>query len=160
MHAPSRSTAQRSPAVALTSSASVSAYGVVIQPNSLESCRAESWRGCALTDYLLVVVVALVLSMANVVGYTKCSKEASQQLRNLAAQAVSSGFTARTLLASSILSSLACGWCSVMARVLRLPPQTWSGSWRSPARLVLSKTGLRQTDMPGVRLRSMTPHVP
>ncbi|KAK9831844.1 hypothetical protein WJX81_000735 [Elliptochloris bilobata] len=45
-------------------------------------------------DYLLVVVVALVLSGANVVGYTKCSKEASQQLRNLAAQAVSSGFTA------------------------------------------------------------------
>jgi hypothetical protein len=52
-------------------------------------------RGCA--DYLLVVVVALVLSGANVVGYTKCSKEASQQLRNLAAQAVSSGFTARAL---------------------------------------------------------------
>jgi hypothetical protein len=45
-----------------------------------------------------VVVVALVLSGANVVGYTKCSKEASQQLRNLAAQAVSSGFTARPAL--------------------------------------------------------------
>ena len=62
---------------------------------------AESGRGRGLADYLLVVVVALVLSMANVVGYTKCSKEASQQLRNLAAQAVSSGFTVRTLLAFS-----------------------------------------------------------
>ena len=55
----------------------------------------------ARADYLLVVVVALVLSGANVVGYTKCSKEASQQLRNLAAQAVSSGFTVRLLSRSA-----------------------------------------------------------
>jgi hypothetical protein len=27
-------------------------------------------------EYLLIVVVALVLNMANVVGYTKCSKDA------------------------------------------------------------------------------------
>ena len=44
-------------------------------------------------DYLLVVVVAVVLSGANVVGYTKCSKQASAQLRSYATQAVTSGLT-------------------------------------------------------------------
>ncbi|BDA41070.1 Golgi apparatus membrane protein TVP23 homolog B [Coccomyxa sp. Obi] len=45
-------------------------------------------------DYLLVVVVAVVLSGANVVGYTKCSKQASAQLKSYAQQAVTSGLTA------------------------------------------------------------------
>ena len=44
-------------------------------------------------DYLLVVVVAVVLSGANVVGYTKCSKQASAQLKSYAQQAVTSGLT-------------------------------------------------------------------
>ena len=44
-------------------------------------------------DYLLVVVVAVVLSGANVVGYTKCSKQASAQLKSYATQAVTSGLT-------------------------------------------------------------------
>ena len=73
---------------------------------------AEGWRGCGPADYLLVVVVALVLSMANVVGYTKCSKEASQQLRNLAAQAVSSGFTVRAFLVPFCLCP---AWLAVVA---------------------------------------------
>ena len=47
------------------------------------------------TDYLLVVVVAVVLSGANVVGYTKCSKQASAQLKSYATQAVTSGLTVR-----------------------------------------------------------------
>lgn len=46
-------------------------------------------------DYLLVVVVAVVLSGANVVGYTKCSKQASAQLKSYATQAVTSGLTVR-----------------------------------------------------------------
>lgn len=46
-------------------------------------------------DYLLVVVVAVVLSGANVVGYTKCSKQASAQLKSYAQQAVTSGLTVR-----------------------------------------------------------------
>lgn len=52
---------------------------------------------CALqhADYLLVVAVALVLNSANVVGYTKCSKQASGQLRDMARNAITSGLTVR-----------------------------------------------------------------
>jgi hypothetical protein len=50
-------------------------------------------------DYLLVVAVALVLHGSNVVGYTKCSKQASAQLRSYATQAVTSGLTVSPLLA-------------------------------------------------------------
>ncbi|KAL3139733.1 hypothetical protein ABBQ38_004038 [Trebouxia sp. C0009 RCD-2024] len=45
-------------------------------------------------DYLLVIAVALVLNSANVVGYTKCSKQASGQLRDMARNAMTSGLTA------------------------------------------------------------------
>ncbi|KAK9824620.1 hypothetical protein WJX72_011780 [[Myrmecia] bisecta] len=45
-------------------------------------------------DYLLVVIVAVVLSGANVVGYTKCSKQASAQIKSMATSAVTSGLTA------------------------------------------------------------------
>ncbi|KAA6424454.1 MAG: Golgi apparatus membrane ECHIDNA-like [Trebouxia sp. A1-2] len=45
-------------------------------------------------DYLLVIAVAVVLSSANVVGYTKCSKQASAQLRDMARNAMTSGLTA------------------------------------------------------------------
>ena len=45
-------------------------------------------------DYLLVVAVALVLAGSNVVGYTKCSKRASAQVRSYAAQAMAHGLTA------------------------------------------------------------------
>jgi len=37
--------------------------------------------------------VAVVLSSANVVGYTKCSKQASAQLRDMARNAMTSGLT-------------------------------------------------------------------
>lgn len=46
-------------------------------------------------DYLLVIAVALVLNSANVVGYTKCSKQASGQLRDMARNAMTSGLTVR-----------------------------------------------------------------
>ncbi len=51
---------------------------------------------CWGADYLLVVVVAVVLSGANVVGYTKCSKQASAQLKSYAQQAVTSGLTVQS----------------------------------------------------------------
>lgn len=51
------------------------------------------------TDYLLVIAVALVLNSANVVGYTKCSKQASGQLRDMARNAMTSGLTVRTAVA-------------------------------------------------------------
>ncbi len=54
---------------------------------------------CMCADYLLVVAVALVLHGSNVVGYTKCSKQASAQLRSYATQAVTSGLTVSPLLA-------------------------------------------------------------
>ena len=43
--------------------------------------------------YLLVDIVAIVLSGANVVGYVKCSKQASKQLKDMATAAVTTGFT-------------------------------------------------------------------
>ena len=39
--------------------------------------------------------MALVLNSANVVGYTKCSKQASGQLRDMARNAMTSGLTVR-----------------------------------------------------------------
>ncbi len=44
-------------------------------------------------DYLLVIAVAVVLNGANVIGYTKCSKQASAQLRDMARNAMTSGIT-------------------------------------------------------------------
>ncbi|KAL2632043.1 hypothetical protein R1flu_016729 [Riccia fluitans] len=41
-------------------------------------------------DYLLVVAVALVLSTANIIGFTKCRKDAKNQIRNFATQTVTS----------------------------------------------------------------------
>ena len=48
---------------------------------------------CLSADYLLVIAVAVVLNSANVVGYTKCSKQASSQLRDMARNAMTSGLT-------------------------------------------------------------------
>ena len=45
-------------------------------------------------EYLLVVAVAVVLAGANVIGYTKCSKEAKQNITNMATNAVRSQITA------------------------------------------------------------------
>ncbi len=45
------------------------------------------------TESLLVVAVAVVLSGANAVGFTKCSKEAKQSMTNMATSALRSHFT-------------------------------------------------------------------
>jgi hypothetical protein len=41
-------------------------------------------------DYLLVVGVALVLSTANIIGFTKCRKDAEKQIQQFASQTVAS----------------------------------------------------------------------
>lgn len=56
-------------------------------------------------DYLLVIVVAVVLSSANVVGYTKCSKQASAQLRDMARNAMTSGLTVSMYCTTHVLST-------------------------------------------------------
>eukprot|EP00899_Mesostigma_viride_P001871 jgi/Mesvir1/11685/Mv00077-RA.1 len=44
-------------------------------------------------DYLLIVAVAFILTSANIVGYTKCSKEAKIRLTDLARASITSGIT-------------------------------------------------------------------
>jgi len=41
-------------------------------------------------DYLLVVAVALVLNAANIIGFTKCRKDAKKQLQQFATSTVTS----------------------------------------------------------------------
>lgn len=45
-------------------------------------------------EYLLVVIVAVVLTGSNVIGFTKCSKQASKQIRDMASSAITTGLTA------------------------------------------------------------------
>ena len=45
-------------------------------------------------DYLLLVVIAVLLSGANLVGYLKCSKEAKKQLQGLRTQLFTQGLRA------------------------------------------------------------------
>lgn len=52
-----------------------------------------SLRCCLLVDYLLVVIVAIVLTGSNVIGFTKCSKQASKQIRDMAQSAITTGLT-------------------------------------------------------------------
>ncbi len=63
--------------------------------------------------------MAVVLSGANVVGYTKCSKQASAQLRSYATQAVTSGLTVRDVspLNASWERSWGCDILGVIAAV-------------------------------------------
>lgn len=48
-----------------------------------------------MTEYALVVVLAIVLSGANLIGYIKCSKDAQKQMQNLASNALTTGITVR-----------------------------------------------------------------
>ncbi|RQP00058.1 hypothetical protein POPTR_014G116900v4 [Populus trichocarpa] len=51
-------------------------------------------------DYVLVVAVCASLGIANIVGFTKCRKDAKKQIQGFASQALASHFT------SSIRSAL------------------------------------------------------
>ncbi|RDX75288.1 Golgi apparatus membrane protein-like protein ECHIDNA, partial [Mucuna pruriens] len=44
-------------------------------------------------DYLLVVGVCVTLSIANIVGFTKCNKDAKKQIQQFASQTIASRFT-------------------------------------------------------------------
>lgn len=48
-------------------------------------------------DYLLVVAVAVLLSASNVLGFTKCSKQASGQVKSVFSAAVTKGLNVRCL---------------------------------------------------------------
>ena len=67
-----------------------------------------------------MVAVALVLHGSNVVGYTKCSKQASAQLRSYATQAVTSGLTVRACSGCSMHWS--CTLCAGMTARASAPP--------------------------------------
>lgn len=45
-------------------------------------------------DYLLIIVVALVMHISNIIGYTKCSKEAKTRIKELAKTSVQHGVKA------------------------------------------------------------------
>ncbi|KAL5783766.1 hypothetical protein ACOSP7_008795 [Xanthoceras sorbifolium] len=54
-------------------------------------------------DYLLVVGVCLTLSLANIVGFTKCRKDAKKQFQQFATQTIASRFTSGLQSAFSIV---------------------------------------------------------
>ncbi|KNA14213.1 hypothetical protein SOVF_109000 [Spinacia oleracea] len=54
-------------------------------------------------DYLLVVAVCLSLSIANIVGFTKCRKDAKKQFQQFATQTLTSQFTSTLQSAFSVV---------------------------------------------------------
>ncbi|PKA62311.1 Golgi apparatus membrane protein-like protein ECHIDNA [Apostasia shenzhenica] len=54
-------------------------------------------------DYLLVVGVCLTLSIANIIGFTKCQKDAKKQIQQFAAQTIASRFTSTLQSAFSVV---------------------------------------------------------
>ena len=66
-----------------------------VQHANVQACHLRSQADSHFSgaDYLLVIAVAVVLSSANVIGYTKCSKQASAQLRDMARNAMTTGLT-------------------------------------------------------------------
>ncbi|CAL9072859.1 unnamed protein product [Musa textilis] len=54
-------------------------------------------------DYLLVVGVCLTLSIANIVGFTKCRKDAKKQIQQFATQTIASRFTSSLQSAFSVV---------------------------------------------------------
>ncbi|KAI5398719.1 hypothetical protein KIW84_064190 [Lathyrus oleraceus] len=53
-------------------------------------------------DYLLVVGVCLTLSIANIVGFTKCKKDAKKQIQQYASQTIASRFSSTLQSAFSV----------------------------------------------------------
>ncbi|XP_076910044.1 Golgi apparatus membrane protein-like protein ECHIDNA [Bidens hawaiensis] len=54
-------------------------------------------------DYLLVVGVCLTLSIANIVGFTKCRKDAKKQIQQFASQTIANQFQSTIQSAFSVL---------------------------------------------------------
>lgn len=54
-------------------------------------------------DFLLVVAVCLTLSIANIVGFTKCRKDAKKQIQAFASQTIASRFSTTLQSAFSVV---------------------------------------------------------
>uniref|UniRef100_A0A2P2JQV8 Golgi apparatus membrane protein TVP23 n=1 Tax=Rhizophora mucronata TaxID=61149 RepID=A0A2P2JQV8_RHIMU len=54
-------------------------------------------------DYVLVVAVCLSLSIANIVGFTKCRKDAKKQIQAFASQTIASHFSSTVQSAFSVV---------------------------------------------------------
>ncbi|KAF3453151.1 hypothetical protein FNV43_RR03587 [Rhamnella rubrinervis] len=54
-------------------------------------------------DYLLVIGVSLTLSIANIVGFTKCRKDAKKQIQQFASQTIASRFSSTIQSAFSVV---------------------------------------------------------
>ncbi|GLT71574.1 hypothetical protein SLA2020_435830 [Shorea laevis] len=54
-------------------------------------------------DYLLVIGVCLTLSIANIIGFTKCRKDAKKQIQAFATQTIASRFTSTIQSAISVV---------------------------------------------------------
>ncbi|KAH9620965.1 hypothetical protein KSS87_017586 [Heliosperma pusillum] len=54
-------------------------------------------------DYLLVVAVCLSLSLANIIGFTKCRKDAKKQFQQFATQTIASQFSSTLQSAFSVV---------------------------------------------------------
>ncbi|GKV40563.1 hypothetical protein SLEP1_g48190 [Rubroshorea leprosula] len=53
-------------------------------------------------DYILVVGVCLSLSIANIIGFTKCHKDAKKLIQAFASQSLASHFSSRIQSALSV----------------------------------------------------------
>ena len=94
-------------------------------------CQLEARLGVVLAPaaYLLIVVVAIVLNGANVIGYVKCSKQASKQLKEMAAAAVTTGFTVRSPSPGFIPNTIfvfICAWTACATHAEHAFMQCWS----------------------------------
>ncbi|PPD81248.1 hypothetical protein GOBAR_DD21821 [Gossypium barbadense] len=54
-------------------------------------------------DYLLVIGVCLTLNIANIVGFTKCRKDAKKQIQQFATQTIASRFSSTLQSAFSVV---------------------------------------------------------
>ncbi|XP_050273755.1 Golgi apparatus membrane protein-like protein ECHIDNA [Quercus robur] len=54
-------------------------------------------------DYLLVIGVCLTLSIANIIGFTKCRKDAKQKIQQFASQTIASQFSSTLQSAFSVV---------------------------------------------------------
>ncbi|KAI3927571.1 hypothetical protein MKW92_014602 [Papaver armeniacum] len=82
--------------------------------NKKDSCCSHCAGGCInlpwmfsairfQPDYVLVVGVCLTLSIANIVGFTKCCKDAKKQIQAFASQTIASRFSSTIQSAFSVV---------------------------------------------------------
>lgn len=91
-----------------------------IRCGSSHACAQRAARGAAVrltcqapaAEYLLVVIVAVVLTGSNVIGFTRCSRQARKQLRDMASNAISAGLTVEPPLPSLRSCCLVEAWRS------------------------------------------------